>query len=491
MDRPVAESLGRGRPLTESSRMLGKTILAAVAALICAGPHHAGFSADERQAVVELWRKPGTFSVSAPDDVRDGVWKVRLTAEASQWLWNYNHARGLGKTPPTQIPAAQNELQHDWDAWIDAKVAHDRWEAAETAKLANSQVMSVVSQDQPEPPDPGPEPQSLIDLAGNAPSFACAAAPLKYTVKFEDGLEISYTDQVPMRARYAYFRFPQGVMSAGSPVRDMPADELDSLLQDAGIDESQGRVMKAVSLLEGGFDSINTYDTGYLSVGLIQFATLSGGGGSLGDVMMRMKKDTPEAFDRDFRRFGIDVSDAGLLDVVDPETGVELTGPDAVRKVIDDKRLTAPFQRAGQRTPFRIAQLRTAKDDFYPADDPVSVNVAGQPVAGKVSDFVHSEAGMATLMDRKVNTGKLDPLQTVLDQLVAQLSATQVQIKALTDLAPYERDIDVAMKYRKDYLADTSLSQPPMPPVHRPFSLTSRSGGRGTRKAHYGSARRK
>jgi hypothetical protein len=439
----------------------------------------ATFTQSEKAAVVAYWSTPDRYTIDAPETAaKKGPWQVRLTPEGSLWLWNYNKVRGIGKLSPSRDPAPQNAQQQTWEKWIEAKVAFDRWSAERTAAEANWQVLGgEKAKIAAAPADPGPAPQEMIDLAGDPPRFAAAVAPLRYTIRFEPGVQYVYTDQVPMRPRFAYFRFAQGVQHFGVPVKQVPADELDRLLSEAGISSSEGRVMRSVSMLEGGFESVNTYDTGYLSVGLIQFATLSGGAGSLGGVLQRMKASTPDAFETEFRRYGVDVTDTGALNVVDPATGAELVGAEAVMKIIDDKRLTAVFQRAGALSrAFRVAQLQVAKDRYLPSNDTITLTVDGQTISGKVSDFIVSEAGMATLMDRKVNTGTTDPLTATVQRF-----ANERKIQSLADLIPFEREIVTLLKYRKDYLLDTSLTQP-TETVTRVFNSTSRSGTRRGRR---------
>ena len=138
------------------------------------------------------------------------------------------------------------------------------------------------------------------------------------------------------------------------------------------------------------------------------------------------------------------------------QTGFEAQGAEANRRIIEDKRLIACFQRAGLKSAaYNAAQIRTAKSQYYPADDLVDIGVPGITLAGRVGDFIKSEAGMATLMDRKVNTGTFGPLVVVL-----QTIALDRKIKSFADFGKYEREIVVALKYRKDYLADKGLSQP-------------------------------
>lgn len=416
------------------------------------------FTDEERAKVLRFWNEPGRYSITAPPDVAaKGPWTVRLSIAGSQWLWNYDRARGLGKGPPTQSAAAANPEQKAWEAWIDAKLNWDRWIAAQAAHEANGRVLGRTAIfDAPIPPVPGPAPLALIALAGNPPGFADVVAPLYHSVRFDEKMAIAYPDNPLARARYAYYRFPQGVMSSGSRVRELPADLVEELFSEAGVSASEKKVMAAVSLLEGGFDSVNTYDTGFVSVGFIQFACLKDGAGSLGAVLRRQKQESPPSFESDFRSFGIDVAENAALTVIDPSTGAELSGAAAAMKIIDDKRLIAVFQRAGKLSKaFRIAQIRVAKAMYYPSEAGVSFQAGGRTVAGPVSAFIKSEAGMATLMDRKVNTGNIEPLP-----IVVALIAAENGVQKIEDLARFERDIVAAMKFRKDYLADPTLSQP-------------------------------
>lgn len=447
-------------------------------AVWAAGAAAGQFSDVERAKLLYYWNEPGRYSVSAPPDAATkGPWTVRLSIAASQWLWSYDRARGLSKGPPTQNATAQNPEQKEWDAWIDAKLNWDRWVAAHSANEANNRVLgrsTVV--DAPIPPVPGPAPLGLIALAGNPPGFADVVAPLYHAIRFDETMTIAYPDNPVLRARYAYYRFPQGVMSAGSRVRELPSEFVDGLFTEAGVSASERKVMGAVSLLEGGFDSVNTYDTGFVSVGFIQFACLKDGAGSLGAVLRRQKQDNPASFQLDFRAFGIDTTETGSLAVVDPATGAELTGAAAAMKVIDDKRLIAVFQRAGKLSKaFRIAQVRVAKAMYYPSEVPVTFQSGGKTVTGTISAFIKSEAGMATLMDRKVNTGNVDPLP-----IVVALIAAENRVQRIEDLAAYERDIVAAMKFRKDYLADATLTQPgpPRKPQRDYGSLARHQQGR-------------
>lgn len=440
-----------------------------------AAASHAKFSDRERDQILSYWNAKGRYEVSTPKG--QDAWQVRLTPEGSQWLWDYNKARGIGKIPPGSIPAPRTAEEAAWEKWIDAKVAYDRAIAQSICNERNGK-MTLASR----PVAPPEAPISLRNLLYPAPMFAAAVQPKTHTITFDDGMVLSLTDNADMRPRYAYYRSSEGVMSGGIPVKSIPQPELDKLFDLAGVDKAAQKVMRSVSVLEGGFDSVNTYDTGFVSVGLIQFACLKEGGGSLGAVLYNEKTSNPAAFDRDFRKFGIDVSDEKLLIALDLQTGSELLGPQAAAQIIKEKRLIAVFQRAGRiSTEFKVAQLRTAYEQYYPGNDVVTVLLGYQPLTGRVGDIIKSEAGLATLMDRKVNTGKLEPLVSVLAQIAQQNSLTDFK-----DFATFEGDVVAALRYRVDYTKDATLTQPALRQHPNRSYLPSRHQPRSTKKGGKG-----
>lgn len=438
------------------------------------------FSPEDRDQIMTFWNAPGRYVAAPPADAQTvGVWQVRLTVAGSQWLWNYNKVR-KAIAPPTSDPKPVGDEQKEWETWLTAKISRDRWEAWTVARDSN---FRLFGSDMPkpdktiplnEPPQPGPIPAGLLALAGDPPKFASAVVPTEYTVKFDD-VTLTYKDNTKLSSpRYAFYRYSEGVASEGVAIKSLTADRMGHLFRLAGCSETEARIMRSVSALEGGFDAINTYDTGFVSIGFIQFASLKDGAGSLGAMLLSYKLARPLNFATDLHRFGIEVTPEGVLDVLDPATGGEVTGPDANQKLIDDKRLVAVFQRAGQRSDeFQAAQIRCAKTSYYPVDDLLLLNLSGNPVSVKVGDIIKSEAGLATLMDRKVNTGKIDLLTTVLNKMASDKGITSPD-----GFLPFERDIVVALKYRRDYLADTTLSQPNgMPP--KSGELTRRASGHG------------
>lgn len=431
----------------------------------------AQFTETERTAVLDYWKDKVRY-ISSPSKPPkgQGTFQIRMTPAGSAFLWQYYRSLGYGKIRPGTEPEPRNAQEAAWKTWIDAKFAYDRYMAAEECRKSNKSIgLGALPQTDTQPvEDPGPAPADL-NFAGPTPTkFSEAVVPRTHQITFEDGRTFTNEDNALRRPRYLYYRFAQGVAHGGTQVKTMAKSDLQRLYQKAGLDESRGRILSAVSLLEGGFDSINTYDTGFVSAGVIQFASLKEGGGSLGEMMTLYKNSNPKAFQRDFRRFGLDVNSLGLLVAIDLKTGRETVGADANMTIINEPRLAAVFQYSGAVSEeYRVAQIQGAFARFWPGEERLKLVFAGQPSTQvRVGDFVRSEAGLATLMDRKVNTGKTDPFASVVQQIVDEYG-----IESVAQLAGMEAMVVARIKYRKDYLADASLGQP-----RDSGSATSRGG---------------
>jgi len=417
----------------------------------------------ERARLVQWWDDPERLrSEPRYSDGKTGPWAARATVDGSIWHFKYGSAvSGARKLPPTQTATAEDSgSTAGWERWLVARLARDWHRAERDAAQANASLPGAppVPEPTPAPPAPGPIPPSLLKACGNPPSFAQAVVPLRHRVRLDNpDDEYVLTDNVKVKERFAYYRFSQGVVSYGPSLAELPQDILAKRFEKGGFTESQGRVFAAVSRSEGGFETVQTYDTGCVSVGFIQFITHKDGKHSLSAVLQRQKTDFPDAFEADFRRYGVDVQTDNTIVVVDPSTGAELVGADAVAKIGEDKRLVAVFQRAGRHSEaFQITQIRTAFERYWPGQTRFDVTGKdGVRIVGAVSDIIRSEAGMATLVDRKVNTGNLGPFAEVVARI-----AREKDCRDLDDLRSHERAIVLALGYREHYLAHPKLSQP-------------------------------
>jgi hypothetical protein len=422
-----------------------KSIFAlALLSTLCASPGQGGWSPAEVEKVQAFWAQ------NRYDSQPTRAFVPRFTPEGSRWLWDYNKARGKGKVPPGTIPPAATADEKIWEEWIERRITADQILANIDLVRLNREKYGWDYTYNQSPFEAGPIPEQLRTLVGDPPKFYEAAEPRKHRIRFDD-MTLEFEDNLDMRRRFAYYRFRDGVRTFGTKISSLPKAELDRVLRGAGVNESESRILKAVSLLEGGFDSLNTYDTGFISVGFIQFAALAEGGHSLGQTLLQLQNDNPDAYRNLFFNFGVGVSITGLVEAIDLQSGVSGVGAKANELVIKDKRLAAVFARAGKFEPYRIAQVKTAMRMYWPAENEIKV---GQ-MAVKVSEFAKSEALMAALLDRKVNTGNFGPLAEILEAI-----RNIERISDPSDFGKYEGLILDCVWYRTNPRKDATLSQP-------------------------------
>lgn len=297
----------------------------------------------------------------------------------------------LGQAPPTPRPLwLMTPAYRHWRVTLEQAIARlaGRKTTRGTALALRQWVTRVEAQARG-----GQLPSTSVPLFSQSAVRALLPPPPNPAFTLALGFKVvlpwngaSYTYAAnPVPAGHPYLLHPDGVDDGGTPLRRHP--NLVELFAQAGVRDAVARnVLIDVSGLEGGFDAVNTWDTGYVSIGFIQFITgETGEGHSLVQVLGRMKEQG-ELYARrhpghhsDFATFftdhGIDVRD-GMLWVRDPQTGSTHTGAEAVQLIIRDKRVTAIFQDAGVRsTAFQVAQIREAYGAYYLARQPFRIPV--------------------------------------------------------------------------------------------------------------------
>jgi hypothetical protein len=433
-----------------------------------AAPEASVFSAEEGAEIQNRWSTEGSLTVKDSN---------REKETTGYYAWRAKARAAIAKVKKSAGKTRADEL----GAWITAFEAREKWALRR-------------AQSQQEPADPGALPEEL--QAVGAPPSPAFRIQNDYDVKLPGEQEhITYRDY-PVSPSYQYLLDPSGVAHAGTKVGKR--SNIDSLLAQAGIsDPVAQKVMKKVSTEEGGFEAVNTYDTGYVSVGFIQFISGKTGNGSLADVLRRMKSSNPAEFATYFHSLGIDVDSKGVV-VVDPASGQVLRGEAAVSKIMADKRLTAVFQHAGdESSAFQVAQLQQAHQTYYMANKSFEIKVASltdttnptapavkyfygknalkdakkaagkdpkkvvqsvSSISGTYGEVLTSEAGKTAIMDRAVQRG-VGSAQKEFEKACAAILA-QHQLLNKADLVPYERQIIPSVQNRIHVLQESDLSQP-------------------------------
>jgi len=332
----------------------------------------ADYSDADVAAVRARWAEEGSITTSSEGAAR--------TPEFNRWHRRFEAA--LKAKGANKLGADEAKAMRDW---VKAYDARGSWEL--TRRLRDEGKAQPGEVDPVEPPQPGPAPAAMATLkvnlgTGRKPNWKEIGAPPPLT----HGERTRYAVQVP--GSNAEFRYADHVQSKHTTRAEGVADsgkvkggkQISQVFAGAGIESPDAalvnRVFTELSPYEGGFDAINTYDAGHISVGFIQFITSARGEShSLVEVLRDMKAKDPAMFTQYFRSLGIDVDGAGLV-CVDLKTGKVLRKADAVATIISDKRLTAAFARAGREVPaFQHAQARIAYRDYYRPDQRFSVTL--------------------------------------------------------------------------------------------------------------------
>jgi len=442
-------------------------------------PATSAFSDDEAKKISKSWKDSGSYTTKDTGKVEKSI---------AYYKWYQNAKKAIAIIKKKKGKATAKTVQDGLDSWDDFIK-----QQAENPKLQG-------------PPPPIPDELTATKVGKSTlgpPPTNTYEHQKSYDVTMPDGkTKYNFTDQ-PMSPSYKYYMNTTGVMKAGKKINKHA--NIDDIFKQAGItDKTIIKVMKKVSAEEGGFEAVNTYDTGYISVGFIQFTSKKTGKGSLADVLTRMKTKAKADFDKFFHDKGIDVS-GGEIVIVDPETGNVLSGEDAVKKVIEDKRLTATFHEAGLNSDaFKAAQIYEAYQSYYLADKSISdkievfkvTDTSGatpkityyydaegkskkkeinskakaakgatklaieelDAISGKYQDVLQSEAGKTAFMDRAVQRGSGNAKSTFHKAAIEILK--KEQITTAKELAKHEKKIVEKLKNRIDVLSASDLTQP-------------------------------
>ncbi len=258
----------------------------------------------------------------------------------------------------------------------------------------------------------------------------------------------SFRDNV----KSSYKVYNNGISYPGQAMPQLPI----SLYQSVGLDEAQAKALRYVSMHEGKFDAINSYDKAIFSFGFIQFTGSNiTGGGSLGILLAFYKTNCPDLFKRYFGSVGIDVHFNLKNNVIDPSipvtvsvinemTGEKATGDNAWKYIKDNLPLIGPFIQSAYEPMMVREQLRVASM-MYVATAlklKVSVPVFGKPLPSTVlSQILHSEGAVTLLIDLCVNRGSGGLTKVIIPAITA--IAESINVTNLAELCNIS-DLDVA-----------------------------------------------
>ena len=224
--------------------------------------------------------------------------------------------------------------------------------------------------------------------------------------------------------------YPQGIMYAGQSHIELSV----GTIQAVGLTPQQARALQYVSMHEGSFDAINSYDKAIFSYGFIQFTGALAVGASLNRVLQSMEANAPTAFQNIFRRVGIDTEGVGKNAVVTvpDENGNKRSGDDAWLYIQRNVPLYGAFVQAGFEPSLVREQLRMANDLYVqPAlNFKLDVTIGGiRLTVPRLIDILTSEAAMTIVIALAINQGNGGMSRIVADAV--SRVATQQRLNTL------------------------------------------------------------
>jgi hypothetical protein len=223
-------------------------------------------------------------------------------------------------------------------------------------------------------------------------------------------------------------KFKLGVFNFGSTTIGQFIKNHSSIF--ANIAPSRIKIMQAVSANEGKLEAINTWDNAFLTFGIFQWTVgADPGAGELPGLVQRIKQQSPDAFQKYFGQFGLDmtqvVAQPGALPVgLFQLHGTVLQNP-AQKQQLRMLEWAYRFWLAGHDEAVCQAQIEHAMarvDVFYK-------NPTKKIRNRFIADYVTSEFGVALILDQHVNRPGHVPgtLARAVDKLTAELGSDDPQ----------------------------------------------------------------
>lgn len=267
----------------------------------------------------------------------------------------------------------------------------------------------------PAPPPPAP-PTSTPSTSGLARA-SLAGMPIADDDAHKVTLDAAKRALGPDERVFATFQKGKGYYCKG-------ATGIAALLRDdpeaaRAVSPSAGRLVAAITLNEGMFEAVNSYDNSFMSFGVMQWTAGAGAAaGELGALLGRLKRSDPAAFHDCFGRYGLDTEAKAGATTGNLKLDGTVLGTAAAKAVFRSPTWAYRFWRAGHHPAVRRCQLQHAANriDFF----------ADTVIAGhRMRDWLSSELSMAMLLDEHVNRPGHVP-RHFREALTAELAARTV-----------------------------------------------------------------
>lgn len=276
----------------------------------------------------------------------------------------------------------------------------------------------------PAPPPPTPQPSGggaaymqarnelrldkTFDAASNCNRY-------KLTVRLLNGQTV-VAQMRDNNSNSAHMVYANGVMYAGQSNIQLDVNSIASI----GLSQNHAKALQYVSVHEGKFDAINSYDKAIFSYGFVQFVGKQEHGASLNDVLNSMRTNAGNAFQQVFGRVGIG-SEGRTVTVLD-DRGSKLTNDQAWLYIQKDVRLAGAFIQAGFDPSLVLEQLRMANNLYVQPSLKRAIDVNG--MQRPLGEFITTEGLVTAVIAIAVSRG-VGGMSKILGEACSKVASQQ------------------------------------------------------------------
>lgn len=214
----------------------------------------------------------------------------------------------------------------------------------------------------------------------------------------------------------AHMVYANGVMYAGQSNIQLDVNSIASI----GLSQNHAKALQYVSVHEGKFDAINSYDKAIFSYGFVQFVGKQEHGASLNDVLNSMRTNAGNAFQQVFGRVGIG-SEGRTVTVLD-DRGSKLTNDQAWLYIQKDVRLAGAFIQAGFDPALVLEQLRMANNLYVQPALKRAIDVNG--MQRPLGEFITTEGLVTAVIAIAVSRG-VGGMSKILGEACSKVASQQ------------------------------------------------------------------
>jgi hypothetical protein len=243
---------------------------------------------------------------------------------------------------------------------------------------------------------------------------------------------------------------------------DKGKKEVAEVINKAGLSKPRINILSTISGFEGSFSTAQSWDRAVLTWGFVQWT--GGKESDLTNALAIIKKTDSNAFNKRFKRYGIDVDEKGTQLIISEKTeaGVKITKGDAAAKLIGTSaKLIAVMSSAGIDPQIQLGEIQAANELEIdrPLNRMISFSLSSKTdpktklahkvkpiqLSARLGDIITSEYGVGIMANHTVHSGfNSSMVKEIAKRFKAFVKEKELGIEDMTDrkkLWPFEQKL--------------------------------------------------